>query len=174
MRRSRLPDMRPDHQIEFLRRFTLLAVALTLGVSAMPLLDVSTRLAWEPHIFIASQRASFFAGWRANVSNMLELTALLSMGLLAWFIPSRGAALIWAALAIVCLMLANLVWSVAVLPVQSMMLTWTSANMPYDQSAIRDNWESAIILVGMLKAGALIGIYCAPCGGAGEFDRLSQ
>lgn len=148
-----------DPQIEFLRRAALCCAALSFLIALSYTIEQPLRLSWEPHLWLATVNASDSSGLLDGLLHRLDLIALVAAGMLALLIRQPGPGLVLAFCAAFLLFFAHTVWSLAVLPVQSLTANWPGGTIPADFSEIRTNWEYALGFVVVLKFGALASLY---------------
>ncbi len=148
-----------DPHIELLRRAALCCAALSFLIALSYTIEQPLRFSWEPHMWLATVKASDANSLFDGLLQKLDLLALVAAGMLALLIRQPGPSLVLAFCAAFLLFFAHTVWSLAVLPVQSLTATWPGGEIPADFSEIRTNWEYALGFVVVLKFGALASLY---------------
>lgn len=148
-----------DPQIEFLRRAALCFAALSFVIALSYTIEQPLRFSWEPHLWLATINATDPNSLLDSLLHRLDLVALLAASMLALLIRQPGPSLVLAFCAAFLLFFAHVIWSLAVLPVQSLTANWSPGAIPADFSEVRNNWEYALGFIVVLKFGAIASLY---------------
>jgi hypothetical protein len=125
--------------LKLVRFLSLLAVALTLGLTFAHVLEIPGKLRLSGADWLTVQH-NLYVGF-GTVGAAVEIAAIALAWLAAILVRDRRPAFAWT-LAAALLATAGLVaWGLVVAPVNTALAAWTPETLPADWTAWRNRWE---------------------------------
>lgn len=129
--------------LKLFRLFTTLLVALLSGLAFAHVLELPAKMQYDATLYITLQKSLYVQWGPPNIGGVLEPSAILATGLLAFFLRRSHRNLWLSLLALFALLLAFPVvffWLVA--PANAGFLSAMLPGIPPDWTALRSNWET--------------------------------
>jgi hypothetical protein len=147
--------------LKTIRFSALLLAALTLGLSFCHLMQLPSRMGWDQDLWVGSTVQGGLYAMFGTVGAVIDVFAVIALGLLAYLVREHGRPGFRLALAAAVLFaLALMLWWVLVYPVNVELAKWVDGPVPADWTDYRARWEwGHVVLGGLNLAGfaALIG-----------------
>jgi hypothetical protein len=149
--------MQPERSsaLRFLLFVNLLLITLIFGLAFAHMMELPGKLRLSGAIWLIVQQA-LYNGF-GPFASVVEPLAIVLAWILAVLLHHERPAGRLVLLAALCSSVGLIEWFVVVSPVNSLLSSWTSANLPPDWTAARDRWE-----LGHVGYAILLGIaFCA-------------
>lgn len=130
--------------IKTFRFVALIVVSLSMAMAFCHLMEMSTRLAYEPGLW---SRVTNVEGTYRNfgppIGATIEGSAWLIVVILAVLVRRRPVAFRLTVVAATLMIATQVIWWVFVFPVNNQMLSWSPGSLPEDFHELRNQWEYA-------------------------------
>jgi hypothetical protein len=137
--RWQLSDASRPIALKATRFFSLLLVALTLGMTFCHVMEAPGKLRLDGATWLTVQH-NLYVGF-GTLGAAIELLAILLTWVVAVQVRHRRLALTWTVAAGLCVTAGLAVWFALVAPVNAALSDWTPATLPPDWHIYRDRWE---------------------------------
>jgi hypothetical protein len=131
----------------------LMLTALAMSLAFSHLLALPAKLAYQGPVWLLLQQ-TLYGNYRL-LGLMIELGALACALTLVLLVRARRPARGWTLFAAVCLLGAQAVWWLGVVPVNAQVAQLTAHTLPADWALLRVQWEYAHALRAVLQVAAL-------------------
>jgi hypothetical protein len=131
--------------MKVLQFFTVMFVALSMGLALCHLMEMPVRLSYEPELWISvTVVENTYRLFGTPIGAVIESLAWIFAVILAVrFRKQTKAVLLAAALGAAFMVLAQVSWWAFVFPVNNAMASWTPIQVPENFIALRKQWEYA-------------------------------
>jgi hypothetical protein len=130
----------------------ILLAALTLGMGLCHLLQLPARMGWDQYLWVGSTVQGALYNLFGSVGAVIDVAAVIALGLLAYFVREHGRPGFRLALAAALLFaLALVLWWVLVYPVNVELAKWVNGPMPSDWTDYRSRWEWGHAIISLLE-----------------------
>ena len=149
----------PPITLRITRFFSLLLVALTLGMTFCHVMEIPGKLRLDGSTWLTVQQNLYVAF--GTIGAVIEVLAILLTWVVAAQVRHRQPAFRWTVAAGVCVSAGLAVWFALVAPVNDALGGWTPASLPPDWSSYRDGWEIGHAIHAALFAAGFISLLIA-------------
>jgi hypothetical protein len=134
------------------RFVAIMLAALTLGLGFCHLLQLPARTGWDQYLWVGSTVQGGLYAMFGSVGAVIDVTAVIVLALLAYFVREHGRPGFRLALsAAILFALALVLWWVLVYPVNVELAKWVNGPVPADWTGYRARWEWGHAIIALIE-----------------------
>jgi hypothetical protein len=122
------------------RFFSLLLVALTLGMTFCHVMEIPGKLRLDGAAWLTVQHNLYVAF--GTVGAVIELLAILLTWVVVFLVRRRRPAFFWTLGAAICVTAGLVDWFLLVAPMNAALSGWTPETLPANWTSYRNQWEA--------------------------------
>ena len=157
------------------RFFTIMLVALSMGMAFSHLLEMPAKMAYDGVLWLKLLKTLYWG--YGTIGAVIEVGAVITSVVLAYLVRHHHKVFIWTLTGAICMVAAHVSWWIWVRPVNVRLFPLTAATLPTNWMQLRNQWEYThaarailqIIALGTLTISVLIDI---PGKEAGSLEEI--